>query len=291
MVRVEVVSVPADRHGEGPVWLDTENALVWVDVFEEPSIQRFEPATGTFESWPMPAPITCLAPRRHGGFVAGMEGGFHFIAASGAVEFVADPTSAERLEILGDGKCDPAGRFWCASLDRELKTPLAKLYRLDPDHHWAEMDRGFITGNGVAFAPDGDRLYVADSRSEIVWAYDFDVATGTIAAKRPFFSTSDMVGRVDGATIDSEGNYWCALIQGWAILAIDPRGELVERIELPVESPTMCIFGDVGRDTLYVTTSAQRMNEEMRRDQPLAGSLLAVEGLGVRGLPVMAFAG
>ena len=85
MPRIGPVSVPADDHGEGPLWIDAEAALYWVDVYEAPSVQRFEPASGRFASWPMPAPITCLAPRKAGGLLAGMRGCFRFIGPNGTI--------------------------------------------------------------------------------------------------------------------------------------------------------------------------------------------------------------
>lgn len=289
MLRVEPVSVPDDHHGEGPTWVDREQALYWVDAFEEPSIQRFEPATGRFASWAVHKPVCCLAPCKEGGLVAGMDGGFHLVDPSGVAELAAAPAGLVDGEILCDGKCDSAGRFWCASLDLGLASPIGNLYRLDPDLTVTVMDRGFVTGNGVAFSPDGSVLYVADSRRETVWAYDFDVERGSIANKRVFFSTLELVGRPDGATVDSEGNYWFALVQGSAVVAISPKGKLIERIDLPVEFPTMCTFGGRERDTLYVTTSRQRLNAEQRQRQPLAGSLFAVAGTGARGVPTACF--
>lgn len=289
MPDIEVVPVPLDHHGEGPVWLEREETLAWVDVYEEPSIQRFTPETGKFTTQPMPAPLCCLAPRLGGGLLAGMVGGFQLVDEHGKISFIADPSVGGERELLCDGKCDPAGRFWCASLSRDLTTPLGKLYRLDPDGTCTTMDGGFLTGNGVAFSPRADRLYVADSRAEIVWLYDFDVAAGTVHDKRRFFSSVDMPGRPDGATVDSEGNYWCAMVDGSAVIAVEPGGKVIERIVLPVGFPTMCTFGGTRRDVLYVTSSRMRLDEEQRRQQPLAGKLFAIHKTGAQGLPALPF--
>jgi sugar lactone lactonase YvrE len=289
VARIEVIPVPQDHHGEGPVWLESEQALAWVDVYEEPSIQRFFPATGAYESLAMPVVTSCLAPTTSGSLLAGMIGGFHFVDSMGKTTLIADPSLPNGQELLCDGKCDPAGRFWCASLSRDFRTPIGRLWRLAPDGTCTEMDSGYLTGNGVAFSPDADRLYVADSRAETVWVYDFDVETGTIRNKRVFLSTGDMLGRADGATVDSDGNYWCAMVEGWAVIAVNPDGKVVERIELPVEFPTMCTFGGPNLDVLYVTTSRMRLDEDGRKSQPLSGSLLAIKDLGAYGLPVWSF--
>jgi sugar lactone lactonase YvrE len=53
----------------------------------------------------------------------------------------------------------------------------------------------------------------------------------------------------------------------------------------------MCCFGGDNLDILYVTTSSINLVEDERARQPLAGTLLAVHGLGVRGLPEPCFEG
>jgi hypothetical protein len=42
---------------------------------------------------------------------------------------------------------------------------------------------------------------------------------------------------------------------------------------------------------MYVTMPSYFLNEKQRREQPLAGSLFAIHGLGVGGLPPARFAG
>lgn len=291
MTRIEILDVPKDDHGEGPIWLEDEQALVWTDVYNEPSIQRFDIATGAYVTLPTPWTTACLALRRSGGLLAGMAGGFFTVDDDGQTTFLCNPATPDGQEQLNDGKCDPSGRFWCASLIRDLKTPRGRLIRVDPDGSSRSWDEGYLTGNGVAFSPAYDRLYVADSRAESVWLYDFDAEAGAIHNKRLFFSTVGMPGRPDGATVDSEGNYWVALIQGAAVIAIDPNGRVVEKIELPVEFPTMCTFGGPANDILYVTSSRLSLDEEARKRQPEAGSLIAVHDIGARGVPVAAFAG
>jgi sugar lactone lactonase YvrE len=79
------------------------------------------------------------------------------------------------------------------------------------------------------------------------------------------------------------------MVEGWAVIAVNPDGKVVERIELPVEFPTMCTFGGPNLDVLYVTTSRMRLDEDGRKSQPLSGSLLAIKDLGAYGLPVWSF--
>lgn len=291
MPRIEAVPVPYDQHGEGPVWLDDTQRLAWVDVYEDPSIQFFDPVDGVFSRWRMPWVTSCLAPRKGPGVFAGTVGGFRVIEDENRSRVLANPTAHGENELLCDGKCDAAGRFWCASLSRDLRSPIGRLYRVDPGGACTVMDDGIVTGNGVAFSPDHDRLYVADSRAEVVWVYDFDNESGSVANKRVFFSTATMYGRADGATVDAEGNYWCAMVEGSSVIAVSPEGKVVEKVDLPVLFPTMCTFGSEGLDILYVTTSRMRLDEEGIARQPLSGGLLAIHDCGARGLPAQRYDG
>ena len=53
----------------------------------------------------------------------------------------------------------------------------------------------------------------------------------------------------------------------------------------------MCNFGGRNLDTLYVTSGHLFLTPEEKALQPLAGSLFAVHGLGVCGVPEPWFAG
>lgn len=63
-----------------------------------------------------------------------------------------------------------------------------------------------------------------------------------------------------------------------------PDGRIDRDIALPVTNPTCLCFG--GRDyrTLFVTTATKFLDAKQRREEPLAGSVLAIDGAG-QGVP------
>lgn len=277
--------------GEDPVWHPGEQALYWCDNLRA-SIQRYDPATGQVREWPMPEEIGSIVFRREGGIVAAMKSGFCTVdLETGRIEQIVDPESHLPGNRFNDGKCDRRGRYWCGTMDAALTDPVAALYRLDADRSCHKMDDGFIVANGMAFSPDDRTMYFADSRAERVYAYDLDIDSGEIGNRRVFISTADIPGRVDGATVDTEGNYWCAHIHAGEIAKYDPRGRLETTIELPVRHPTMCAFGGPDLDVLFVTSARQFLEPGEDAAQPLAGALFAIYGVGARGLPEPFYAG
>jgi sugar lactone lactonase YvrE len=272
------------------MWHVGERALYWIDALK-PAIHRLD-REGEITTWPLPCPIGSFVFRRGGGLIGALRDGFHSIDLErGTTELIVHPERERSGNLLNDGKCDRRGRYWCGSRDVNLTHPTGALYRLDADRSCHRMDDGFIVSNGIAFSPDDRVMYFADSRAATVYAYDFDVDAGTIGNRRVFVTTREIGGRPDGATVDREGYYWCALVHGGAIGRFDPRGRLERRIELPVRQPTMCTFGGDDLDILYVTSSTALVPEAERRSQKLAGALFAIHDLGVRGLPEPLFEG
>lgn len=286
MSRLRVAVAGPDLLGEAPQWHAAERRLYWVDAFA-PAIRRLDADSGEVQTFALPFDIGSFVVCRDGSLVAGTRAGFQHIRLQGGqahCRLLADPLAHDRRLMLNDGRCDRRGRYWCASVHKDFVGRSAELYRLDARLQAARMDGGFIIGNGIAFSPDDRRMYLADSRDETVWVYDFDVERGCISRKRPFFSTHDIDGRVDGATCDSEGNYWCALVHGGAIACITAAGHLVERIAVPARHPTMVAFGGPQLDSLYVTSASCLLNDGERASWPHAGALFRIDGLGARGV-------
>ena len=284
---ISMVHLEPDRLGEGPQWNVREQRLYWVDAFA-PAIRRLDPADGSVRSFQLADDVGSFVFCEDGSLIGGTRAGFQRIRMreDGGADctVIADPLARDRRLLLNDGKCDRRGRYWCASVHSDFIGRQAELFRLDPDLSVTRMDGDFVIGNGIAFSPDDSRMYLADSRDETVWVYDFDLDRGRIAGKRRFFSTAGIEGRVDGATCDTDGNYWCALVHGAAVACISPAGRMIERIALPVRHPTMVTFGGPRLDQLYVTTARQLLPEDERAAWPQAGALLRIDGIGATGV-------
>ncbi|MGG2424883.1 SMP-30/gluconolactonase/LRE family protein, partial [Ralstonia pseudosolanacearum] len=137
-----------------------------------------------------------------------------------------------------------------------------------------------IVPNGLAFSPDGRTMYLSDShpRRQQVWAFDYDIDTGTPSRRRLFIDMRQYPGRPDGAAVDVDGCYWICGNDAGLVHRFTPEGVLDRSIALPVSKPAMCAFGGAGMDTLLVSS--------IRRDdasEPLAGAVFALRP-GVQGL-------
>ena len=79
-------------------------------------------------------------------------------------------------------------------------------------------------------------------------------------------------------------SYWCAHVRDWHVACYRRDGSIERRIRLPIEHPLMCTFGGESLDVLYVTSGTFLLTDETRDDQPMAGGLFEIRGLGASGL-------
>lgn len=276
--------------GEVPVWDVATQALWWIDI-EGRLLQRLDWPTGAVTRWDLPERPGSFALREAGGLVVAFESGLaFFVPETGEIEWIARPEADRPRNRFNDGKTDRQGRFWAGTMDDRLTDRTGALYRLDPDLSVHRMETGIGISNALCWSPDDTKFYFADTLVQEIWAYDYDTATGDIAARSVFATTLDQPGNPDGSTIDAEGYMWNAQWDGWRLVRYAPDGSLDRVMDLPVQKPTSVMFGGPDLSTLFVTTAIWDLTGEALRAQPMAGSLLALD-VGVRGLPETRFAG
>ncbi len=268
----------------------------WIDAWKT-QVFSFDPAIGQTDCADLAhalggRPIGSIAGCRDGGMIAGVRGGFYRLDTETIRAELVAAVEADRpaTNRLNDGKCDRAGRFWCASVNTDHRSPTAALWRLEAGHAPTLMEDGLTVGNGIAWSPDDRWMYLADTFTDTVWRYAFDLVSGSLAERRPFISTAHIRGSVDGATVDADGCYWAALFHGGAVAQFDPDGQLMRLVRLPITNPTICAFGGLELDVLYVASASRFLDAAARHAQPLAGHVFAIHGLGARGIEEPKFA-
>jgi sugar lactone lactonase YvrE len=191
---------------------------------------------------------------------------------------------------FNDGRCDRQGRFLAGTMLMAMAASQGEgcIYRYqalgDTPGQLVKLLDGFKTPNGMAFSPDGRTMYLSDSHPDVqmVWAFDYDPATGTPSNRRVFVDMNPLPGRPDGAAVDAEGCYWICGNDAGLVHRFTPSGKLDQSLAVPVKKPAMCAFGGASLDTLFVTSI--RPDGVDLSDQPLAGGVFALRP-GVCGLP------
>jgi len=282
---VRVLLTEHALNGESPIWCERRRRLFWVDL-RKPSLHAFDPATGEDMAWEMPAWIGCYGLTNAGALVALRTGLFRFDFASGALDAVAPCPFDPRRFLFNDGRCDPRGRFLAGTMylalqpgDQQPDAPKGTpLWRHRSDGAWEPITPDVQTSNGLAFSPDGRRMYHSDTAQKTVWVWDYDPDSGALDNRRVFVRVEDAPeqGGPDGANVDRDGFYWCAIFGAGALHRYDPDGRLERKVPLPVRYPTMPAFGGEDRATIFVTSAAWPIPPAERGRHPNEGGLLGL---------------
>jgi sugar lactone lactonase YvrE len=301
---IECVLECGNHLGEGPVWDVEEGRLYWVDGTArrvgKPSLFRYDPRDGKVETWSLDRDVGAMALRsgRDRAVLALDDGFYTFDFSTGALDLIALVDAEQPRTRLNDGKCDRRGRFFAGGMDDKEELKVCGLWRLDPDLSVTKVDGGIICSNGPCWSPDDKTFYFADTFQEEIWAYDYDIETGTPSARRLFASTSADDGVADGSTVDAEGCLWNAQLISGDLVRYAPDGTVERRITMPVKNITSVNFGGPNLDEIYVTSMARVKHPAVHdlfaveaKPQFAAGHLFRIRGLGIRGVPEPRFAG
>lgn len=276
--------------GESPTWDERTGDLWLVDIMEPSAICLR--ANGAVEKHVMPATIGCVALCENGTDVlVALQNGVHILnPKTGVLKLLCDPDNGRADSRLNDGKVGPDGCFWIGTRDEATpQTGNARLYRVKPDGSFDTiLDGDLKTSNGLAWSPDGRRMYYSDSSGPYVNVFDFKPEVGIAGqpiSEKPqrFHEFTPDEGRPDGAAVDADGFYWIAGQGGSRLNRFSPDGEMVEAYLLPAKAPTMPCFGGPDLSTLYITSLSTRDGCAFQH-----GSLYAFD-TEVRGLPTYRF--
>lgn len=281
-MRILKADLPRRSVGEGPVWDVAEQAMYYIDILEK-KVFRWDPATGDHREWAVPDMIGSMALREQGGAIVALVDGIHTLDfATGEVTPLALMDPANPAIQLADGKVDRAGRLVFGTSHRKAAEPVGGLYSLD-NGTIRQLDSGLTLGNGPCWSPNNATLYHADSMAHVIYAYDYELATGAAANRREFFNTSAWGPIPDGATVDAAGNLWVAVCEGGVVLCIAPDGSLVREIAMPTRLPASCMFFGPNLDRLFVPS----IDPSFLGREPADGDgwNYIIDDLGVTGLP------
>ena len=272
-------------NGERPGWDERRGILYFVDM-RAPALHAFTPDTGQHDWWAMPDWIGSFGIMEDGRLAVALRTGlFLFDPQDGSLRQLAPAPYDPRRFCFNDGRCDRQGRLIVGPMfgplgpgdPRPDEPQAAPTWRFDGAGRMEPLPLHSATvGNGLAFSPDGRTLYHSGTTQKTIWACDYDPDTGEIAGERVFARVDEggLDGGPDGATVDRDGFYLCAVFGAGCLLRFDPDGKLERRIELPVRYPTMPALGGRDHSTLFVTSASFPVTRP--EDDSDAGALLAL---------------
>ena len=275
-VAAELIVDARSMIGEGPVWDERRQRLIWVDVAAG-LIHALDPKSGAVATRQAGQPVGSVGLCLDGGLVAAMRDGFGLLPDSrdGMSAFVA-----VEMDIAGnrmnDGKCDCRGRFWAGSMAVDHTPGAGTLYcvrRVKGELEASVHLRGLTISNGLDWSGDNRRMYYVDSATQRIDVFDFDAEAGQLSNRRLFVAIPRADGLPDGMMVDAEGYVWVALFGAGKVRRYTPAGEIDMEVAVPVTLVTSCAFGGEDLRDLYVTTARHRLSAAEAAAQPTAGGV------------------
>ena len=278
---IEVLAMGFDW-AEGPVWLpaaeDREACLLFSDVPRN-RISRWRPGKGVDvflepSGFSGPDPdgrepgSNGLTLDREGRLILCEHGDRRVsrLERDGGRRTLADAFEGKRLNSPNDAAVHSSGAIYFTDppygLPKQWDDPRRELdwcgvYRLGIDGRLALLCRTMTRPNGVAFSPDEQTLYVAQSDPRApIWRAFTVLDDGTLDEGRTFFDATalakDRRGLPDGLKVDTRGNVFATGPGG--VLVIAPDGTHLGTL-LTGQTTANCAFGEDGR-TLFITADS-----------------------------------
>jgi gluconolactonase len=249
---------------EGPVWFGDQNCLLFSDIPSNRIMRWSEDGVSVFRS---PSNYTNGHTRDRQGRLVSCEHGTRRVTRTewdGSVTVLAESYQGKPLNSPNDVIAAPDGAIWFTDphygigTDYEgFKSPQelpCQVYRVDPSGQIEAVISDMACPNGLAFSPDGKRLYVADTgrmfHSDPQHIKVFDMVDGRPVNGRVFHSISP--GCADGIRCDTEGNVWSSAGDG--VHCIAPDGRLLGKILVPEIVSNLC-FGGRAKHRLFITAT------------------------------------
>jgi gluconolactonase len=185
--------------------------------------------------------------------------------ATGRVEVLYRRCDDTKLNGPNDIVFDAHGGFWFTDhghAHRRTRDRGAVYYAQPDGSGIREAIFPMETPNGIGLSPDGETLYVSESITARLWAFDI---TGPGTVRRGARNIVGGVGRIvagmggfhlfDSLAVDSAGNIHVATVPV-GISVISPAGEVIDQIRMPDPFTTNLCFAGPERKTVYATLSS-----------------------------------
>ena len=247
--------------GEGP-------SVAW-----DETLYFVDPPTGFIKRMEDGKAVKWLDVRRDGAGVPNgskFDGETLFVCAHGRKEMLAIARD-KSMKIITDANnggiangpndCDLDGKgnvyFTDPNQDKAISSSVRVAQKqADGTYQTREFAGGFWFPNGIAVAPDGKSIYVAETNRNRITQVDLN-ADGTDGARRTFCDLPPSEVGPDGMRFDDKGRLFVAHYGTGAIRVVNKSGKVIDSFEAGGENPTNVAFS-ADFNTLFITETQSK---------------------------------
>ncbi|MEV4532496.1 SMP-30/gluconolactonase/LRE family protein [Asanoa sp. NPDC049518] len=247
---------------EGPAYFPAGRYLTFSDIPND-RLLRWDETTGAVGALRQPASYVNGNTVDRAGRLISCEQGNRRVTrteADGRLTVLAERYRGKRFNSPNDVVERADGTVWFTDPSYGITTDYeghqaepeidgCHVYRIDPSGEVRAVAEDFERPNGLAFSPDEQTLYVADTRQKHI--RKFTVADSTNLVAGEVFATCDN-GSFDGLRVDAKGRVWAAAHDG--LHCFSPEGDLLGKLLVP-EIVSNLAFGGPQLNHLFITAT------------------------------------
>lgn len=134
-------------------------------------------------------------------------------------------------------------------------------YALPDGSHIQEVVHPIANPNGIGLSPDQLTLYVAETETSRLWAYDITEPGRVRKLGFPSPNGARLIcglpgyQRFDSLAVQADGNICVGTLIAGKVTVIAPTGEVLREVSVPDHYPTNICFGGPDMKTAYITLS------------------------------------
>ena len=267
-----------DQIGEGILWLDAQDKLLWLDI-DRCILHVYDFQNGAVTEHYFPDKITTIIPlekNKEEVIIALKDRIIYYHLQNKISRKLMDMPFVPNGFRTNDGKASPEGRLWIDIMHMDTHHGNGSLYCIDHDLSSREVLSGQSIPNGIVWNREGDRMYYADSGKGCIYGFTYDRQSGNILSKDVAVQVPSGYGIPDGMAIDENDHLWVAHWGGFGVYVWNPvSGLLIDKVEVPVPNVASCTFGKDNQ--LFITTARSGLSDEELKRYPLSGSVFVAE--------------
>ncbi|WP_407309705.1 SMP-30/gluconolactonase/LRE family protein [Pseudomonas sp. nanlin1] len=261
------------RWTEGPVWMPASRCLLFSDIPNN-RVMRWSADDGHISIYDAQSNNANGHTRDREGRLLSCEHETRRVTRrehDGSLTILLDRFDGKPLNAPNDVVVAADGAIWFTDPGYGILGPYeghkaafelpTNVYRIAPDTGKASVAAGdFGRPNGLAFSPDGKRLYISDTAGgghpdKPCHVRAFDVAADGTLSGSSVLIDGKRDGVIDGFRVDSDGNLWCS----WAgnaeqnsVRVFSSSGKPLATLHLP-ETVSNLEFGGPKGNRLFIT--------------------------------------